>query len=115
MSSKGLKPAIARPSARESLAAADAVAQQAGLPPASLSPRPPSPAPAAPPLAPPEEELVQVNIRVRRALGDQLADRARAEGTTQKVLVCRALAAAGFDVHPEDLRATPAPRRRGSS
>lgn len=110
MSSKGLKPAIARPSAREALAAADAVAQQAGLPPAALSPRPPIS--ASPPL---EEELVQVNIRVRRGLGDQLADRARAEGTTQKVLVCRALAATGFDVHPEDLRTTPAPRRRGSS
>lgn len=109
MPSKGLKPAIARPSARDALAAANTVAQQAGLPPAALSPRPPSPAPPA------EEELVQVNIRVRRALGDQLADRARAEGTTQKVLVCRALAAAGFDVHPDDLRATPAPRRRGSS
>ncbi len=115
MPSKGLKPAIARPSAREALAAADAVAQQEGLPPAALSPRAPSPAPAAPPPAPTEEELVQVNIRVRRGLGDQLADRARAESTTQKVLVCRALAAAGFDVHPEDLRATPAPRRRGSN
>jgi hypothetical protein len=115
MSSKGLKPAIARPSAREALAAADAVAQQAGLPPAALSPQPPSPALTAPPPAAADEELLQVNIRVRRGLGDQLADRARAEGTTQKVLVCRALAAAGFDVHPEDLRATPAPRRRGSS
>ena len=31
MPSKGLKPAIARPSARDALAAADAVAQQAGL------------------------------------------------------------------------------------
>ena len=45
-----------------------------------------------------------MNIRVRRGLGDQLADRARAEGTTQKVLICRALAAAGFLVHPDDLR-----------
>lgn len=112
MPSKGLKPAIARPSAREALVAADTVAQQAGLPPASLAPRGPSPAPAA---SAADEELVQVNIRVRRGLGDQLADHARAEGTTQKVLVCRALAAAGFDVHPEDLRAVPAPRRRGSS
>jgi hypothetical protein len=111
---KGLKPAIARPSARDALAAADAVAQQAGLPPAALAPtarraeEPPSPAGA-------EEELVQVNIRVRRGLGDQLADRARAEGTTQKVLICRALATAGFAVHPDDLRAAPPPRRRGSS
>ena len=61
------------------------------------------------------EELVQVNIRVRRRLGDQLADRARREATTQKVLICRALASAGFDVDPEDLRAVPLPRRRGSS
>jgi hypothetical protein len=116
VSAKGLKPAIARPSARDALAAADAIAQEAGLPPAALpQPRPltsdlgsvPSSAPG------PEEELVQVNIRVRRDLGDQLADRARAEGATQKVLICRALAAAGFSVHPDDLRASPPPRRRG--
>ena len=111
MSSKGLKPAIARPSAREALAAADAVAQQAGLPPAALSPRPPSPGSSVPQT---EGELVQVNIRVHRSLGDQLADRARTEGTTQKVLICRALAAAGFEVHPDDIRTTPPPRRRGS-
>ena len=109
MSSKGMKPAIARPSAREALAAADMVAQQAGLPPAALTP-----ASAQLTEAKPNDGLVQVNIRVRRGLGDQLADRARAEGTTQKVLVCRALAATGFTVHPDDLKATPAPRRRGS-
>lgn len=113
MSNKGLKPAMARPSAREALAAADTVAQESGLPPASLKPRPS----AATELEarPNEEELVQLNIRVRRHLGDQLADRARSEGTTQKVLVCRALAAAGFDVTHDDLRATSAPRRRGST
>ena len=111
MPSKGLKPAIARPAARDALAAAAVVAQEAGLPPAAL-------VPAAPPRRAEEgtgEEMVQVNIRVRRGLGDQLADRARSEGTTQKVLICRALAAAGFSVHPEDLRAPPPPRRRGSS
>ncbi len=110
LSGKGLKSAIARPSARESLAAANVVAQEAGFPPASLSPV----ASEKPQDRPPENaELVQVNIRVRRSLGDQLADRARAEGTTQKVLVCRALANAGFDVHTDDLKPTPAPRRRG--
>jgi hypothetical protein len=111
MASKGLKPAIARPSARDALAAADAVAQEAGLPPASLTPRVSNPHSMAP-----DEggEVVQVNIRVRRRLGDQLADRARKEGTTQKVLICRALANAGFDVHPEDLRSAPPARRRGS-
>ncbi len=120
MPPKGLKPAIARPSAREALAAADAVAQQAGLPPAALAP---SAAPRSPisksesPAASSDagEDLVQVNIRVRRGLGDQLADRARTEGTTQKVLICRALAAAGFLVHQDDLRTTPPPRRRGST
>ena len=120
MPSKGLKPAIARPSARDALAAADAVAQQAGLPPAALvpatMPRPPAPKRDRPPNPDDDggEDLVQVNIRVRRGLGDQLADRARAEGTTQKVLICRALAAAGFIVHPDDLRSTPPPRRRGA-
>lgn len=108
MSSKGLKPAMARPSARDALVAADTVAQQAGLPPASLTPTTDRPASTES-----FDEQVQVNIRVRRSLGDQLADRARAEGTTQKVLVCRALAANGFTVHPDDLKATPAPRRRG--
>ncbi len=113
MPTKGLKPAMVRPSARDSLAAADAVAREAGLPPASLSPaaRATHMASAATDAA----ELVQLNIRVRRALGDQLADRARVEGTTQKVLVCRALAEAGFDVHSDDLKAAPSPRRRGRS
>ncbi len=111
MPQKGLKPAIARPSAREALSAAHVVAEQAGLPPAALAPV----RALAPPTSPEAEgDLVQLNIRVRRTLGDQLADRARAEGTTQKVLVCRALAAAGFVVHPDDLTATLAQRRRGS-
>jgi hypothetical protein len=113
MSVKGLKSAIARPSARDSLAAANTVAQEAGLPPASLSPVTHSK--AASNGTDEDLELVQVNIRVRRALGDQLADRARGEGTTQKVLICRALASAGFNVHLDDLKATPSPRRRGAA
>src|SRR3954468_12228114 len=110
MATKGLKPAIMRPSAREAVVAGEEVAQQAGLPPAALAPRGRS---SAQPEA--HDDLVQVNIRVRRRLGDQLADRARAEGTSQKVLICRALVEAGFNVHPEDLRAAQPPRRRGSS
>ena len=112
MSVKGFKSAIARPSARESLAAANTVAQEAGLPPASLSPVAQAKSDAS--ASTNDAELLQVNIRVRRALGDQLADRARVEGITQKVLVCRALARDGFEVHPDDLKATPTPRRRGS-
>ena len=110
MSSKGLKPAIARPSAKDALAAADAVAEEAGLPPAAIAPRAANFRASTLP-----EEVVQVNIRVRRALGDQLADRARKEGTTQKILICRALANAGFRVDAEDLRPLPPPRRRGSN
>jgi hypothetical protein len=113
MSMKGLKSAIPRPSARDSLIVANTIAQEAGLPPASLSPLAQGRAPTN--TSGEDSELVQVNIRVRRALGDQLADRARADSTTQKVLICRALASAGFDVHPDDLKATPAPRRRGSA
>jgi len=111
MSGKGLKSAIARPSARESLAAANVVAQEAGLPPASLAPVAAGRVSENTPDQ--DASLIQVNIRVRRALGDQLADRARHESTTQKVLICRALAGAGFDVHPDDLKMTPIPRRRG--
>jgi hypothetical protein len=103
MTAKGMKPAIARPSARDALAAAHTVAQQAGLPPAALTPTNDTGA----------DDLVQVNIRVRRGLGDQLADRAKAEHTTQKVLICRALATAGFAVHSADVQASPPPRRRG--
>jgi hypothetical protein len=113
MSGKGLKPAIARPSARDALAAAHAVAQEAGLPPAALPARRAIEAPTA--LQSEDDGLVQVNIRVRRRLGDELADRARLEGATQKILICRALAAAGFDVHPDDLHTGPRPRRRGTT
>ena len=103
MTAKRMKSAIARPSARDALTAANTVAQQAGLPPATLTPINDAGA----------EDLVQVNIRVRRSLGDQLADQAKADHTTQKVLICRALAAVGFTVHPADMQASPPPRRRG--
>jgi hypothetical protein len=51
----------------------------------------------------PRDPVGQLNLKVRASLIDQLADAATREGTTQKVLVCRALAAAGYQVHPEDL------------
>jgi hypothetical protein len=52
---------------------------------------------------PPKDPLGQLNLKIRTSLIDQLADAASREGTTQKVLVCRALAAAGYRVHPDDL------------
>ena len=51
----------------------------------------------------PQEEVGQLNLKVKASLIDQLADRAREEGTSQKVIVCKALAAAGFTVHPDDM------------
>jgi hypothetical protein len=44
---------------------------------------------------------------------DALARTAKAKGLTQKVLIAQALAAAGVDVHPEDLRDRTPVRRRG--
>jgi hypothetical protein len=71
---------------------------------------------AAPTLPParisPTEPVGQLNLKVKVSLIDQLAERATAEGTSQKVLVCRALAAAGFSVHPEDLENRTNHRRR---
>jgi hypothetical protein len=54
-----------------------------------------------------------INLRVQTALADWLADRAEAEGTTQKVIITRALAAAGAPVSPQDLEDR-TPRRRRS-
>ena len=51
----------------------------------------------------PDQPVGQLNLKVKVSLIDQLAERAAAEGTSQKVIVCRALAAAGFDVHADDL------------
>ena len=49
-----------------------------------------------------------------RSLIDQLAAAAEREGTTQKVIVCRALATAGYRVHPDDLADRSNHRRRRS-
>jgi hypothetical protein len=60
-------------------------------------------APTLPPTRIERELVGQLNLKVKASLIDQLAERAAAEGTSQKVIVCRALQAAGFNVHPEDL------------
>lgn len=80
------------------LAAAAAVAPT--LPPTRVE----APAPADP--------VAQLNLKVRTSLIDQLAEAAGGEGTTQKVIVCRALAAAGFRVHDDDLSDRGNHRRR---
>ncbi len=60
----------------------------------------------------PEDPIAQLNLKVRTSLIDQLAEAAGREGTTQKVIVCRALAAAGFRVHDDDLSDRGNHRRR---
>jgi hypothetical protein len=51
-------------------------------------------------------------LKVRTSLIDQLAEAANRYGTTQKVIVCRALAAAGFRVHDDDMSDRGNHRRR---
>ena len=60
----------------------------------------------------PSDPTAQLNLKVRASLIDQLAEVAAREGTTQKVIVCRALEAAGFQVHGDDLADRGNHRRR---
>lgn len=60
----------------------------------------------------PVDPIAQLNLKVRTSLIDQLAEAAGRDGTTQKVIVCRALAAAGFRVHEDDLSDRGNHRRR---
>lgn len=66
------------------------------------------------PPCPPREPLAQLNLKVRASLLDQLAEAAAREGTTQKVIVCRLLASAGYRVHDDDLSDRSNHRRRRS-
>ena len=91
-------PSIPRPDPAAVLAVAAAVAPT--LPPTRVEPS----APADP--------VAQLNLKVRTSLIDQLAEAAGREGTTQKVIVCRALAKAGFRVHEDDLSDRGNHRRR---
>jgi hypothetical protein len=54
---------------------------------------------------------VLINVKVDEELAIALADRAQAEGVTQKQIIMRALAAAGLPVSPLDLEDR-TPRRR---
>src|SRR3954463_13376521 len=71
-------------------------------------------APTQPPaIMPTRRTSTLINLRVETALADWLADRAQTEGTTQKVIITRALAAAGAPVSLQDLEDR-TPRRRRS-
>ena len=68
--------------------------------------------PTQPPAVMPEGKgSTLTTLRIQTGLADAIADAARAEGTTQKVIITRALAAAGFPVSPVDLEDR-TPRRR---
>jgi hypothetical protein len=58
-----------------------------------------------------ERKTVLINVKVSEELAVALADRAEAEGVTQKQVITRALAAAGLPVDPLDLEDR-TPRRR---
>ena len=58
-----------------------------------------------------ERKTVLINVKVSEELAVALAERAQAEGITQKQVITRALAAAGLPVDPLDLEDR-TPRRR---
>ncbi len=57
---------------------------------------------------------VLINVKVGEPLAIALAERADAEGCTQKQIIMRALAAAGLPVDPADLEDRSRRRRRAS-
>lgn len=59
----------------------------------------------------PTRRTVLINVKVDEALAIALAERAQAEGTTQKQIIMRAFAAVGLPVGPLDLEDR-TPRRR---
>lgn len=69
--------------------------------------------PSMPPAVMPTTGSEIVNLRLSTSLIDELDAKADAEGTTRKVIITRALAAAGFRVPQHDLEdRTPRKRRR---
>lgn len=72
-----------------------------------------SASPTMPPAVMPVTGSEMVNLRLSIALVDELDAAAEAEGTTRKVIITRALAAAGYRVPAHDLEdRTPRKRRR---
>lgn len=92
---KMLKPRAARPSAEDALRIA--AAQAPSLPPTQMAVA---------------DRPATLNLRLRNSTIQALTAQARAEGLTQKQVVCRALAAAGLAVAASDLEDR-TPRRRG--
>ena len=62
----------------------------------------------------PTRRSVLINIKVSEDLAIALAERAEAEGVTQKQIITRALAVAGLPVDALDLEDRSPKRRRGA-
>jgi hypothetical protein len=74
-----------------------------------------TPDPSIPPAVMPVSGSEIVSVRLSAGLVDQLDAKADAEGTTRKVVITRALAAAGYRVPAHDLEdRTPRRRRRAA-
>lgn len=119
MSAKGFKRIAPTAPGRDEAAAGPGAAPPSSDPrrdPAAALAAAAAVAPTLPPTrleaGPPADPIAQLNLKVRGSLIDQLAKTAEREGTTQKVIVCRALAAAGYQVHPDDLADRGNHRRR---
>jgi hypothetical protein len=112
MTSKKLKSLATPPAAPQDTAAAPSPSPR--LQPARLREIAEQMAPTQPPAVMSSRRTsTLINLRVQTDLADWLADRAETEGTTQKVIITRALAAAGAPVSPQDLEDR-TPRRRRS-
>jgi hypothetical protein len=61
----------------------------------------------------PDRRTVMVNVKMGETAAIALAERAKAEGVTQKQFICRALEAAGVAMDPLDLEDR-TPRRRAA-
>lgn len=117
MASKGFKSASVSPGGDGRLSTGSPAVDRPRRDPETILAAAAAVAPTLPPTrveAPPQpaDPVAQLNLKVRASLIDQLAEAARQEGTTQKVVVCRALAAAGYAVHPDDLDDRSNHRRR---
>jgi hypothetical protein len=100
MNTKGLKDIGARrPDAAEAMRIAAAIAPNA--PPAVAE---------APPVY--NETSIILSVRLTEHTATVLAQEADRRGITQRLLISRALAAAGLDVAPDDLKERTPPRRR---
>jgi hypothetical protein len=121
MSVKGFKRAAATPTGRGDRPAAFRTPPPPPEPrrdPAAALAAAAAVAPTLPPtrldVTAPQDPIAQLNLKVRTSLIDQLSQVAAREGTTQKVIVCRALSTAGYRVHPDDLADRGNHRRRKS-